>query len=519
MIPVIDLFAGPGGLGEGFSAFQNERNEHVFRIALSIEKDRFAHETLKLRSFFRQFSRSSVPEEYYDHLRGKLDRDELYRRFSDQANNADTEAWNAELGNYRKFRAEKIDERISEALNGADEWALIGGPPCQVYSVAGRSRVIPVDPEKYEKDQRHFLYKAYLRIIAEHRPCVFVMENVRGILTAEVRRKRIIDRLLNDLRHPVPAAKGGTANTNGSLAYRIYPLSNYSGDLELFETESEIDPAKFIIRSEYHGIPQARHRLILLGVRSDLFSRPDLLRNCDKKIAMWSAIQDLPRLRSRLSSGVDSGDTWVEAIRELIGLKALCNGSIDERLFADLCSKLDQLSSSLKTGDRFTEWKKQPLFETDWLHDARLGGVCNHISRSHMKADLWRYFFAACYASVHKQSPKLPQFPTPLLPKHENVTGVDKKDLIFKDRFRVQVRSKPATTVTCHIGKDGHYFIHPDALQCRSLTVREAARLQTFPDNYLFAGPVTAQYQQVGNAVPPLLARQLAKIVLQLFNK
>jgi DNA (cytosine-5)-methyltransferase 1 len=136
-----------------------------------------------------------------------------------------------------------------------------------------------------------------------------------------------------------------------------------------------------------------------------------------------------------------------------------------------------------------------------------------------MKSDLWRYFFAACHAAVHKRSPKLPDFPAPLLPEHDNVTGVDKKDMIFKDRFRVQVRAKPATTITCHIGKDGHYFIHPDPLQCRSLTVREAARLQTFPDNYLFAGPVTAQYQQVGNAVPPLLARQLAGLVYRLFLK
>src|SRR5947209_1773432 len=191
MIPVLDLFAGPGGLGEGFSAWRTERGEPLFRIVLSIEKEPFARETLKLRSFFRQFSTSDVPEEYYDHLRGKLERDDLYRRFPAEAQKADSEAWNAELGDYRKFRAAKIDERICNALSGADDWILIGGPPCQVYSVAGRSRVIPVDPEKYEKDRRHFLYKAYLRIIAEHRPPVFVMENVRGILTAEVGGKPI----------------------------------------------------------------------------------------------------------------------------------------------------------------------------------------------------------------------------------------------------------------------------------------------------------------------------------------
>lgn len=519
MIPVLDLFAGPGGLGEGFTAFQNESGEPVFRIALSIEKEAFAHETLRLRSFFRQFSKSDVPEEYYDHLRGKLSRDELYRRFPNEAEKADIEAWNAELGDYRRFRAAKIDERISQALNGADKWVLIGGPPCQVYSVAGRSRVIPVDPEKYEKDRRHFLYKAYLRIIAAHRPSVFVMENVRGILTAEVGGKPIIDRLLNDLRHPIPAAKGEDDNANGGLEYKIYPLANYSGDFDLFNEDSHTDPARFIIQSERHRIPQARHRFILLGVRSDIHARPNLLRTYSKTISMWKAIQDLPRLRSKLSAGNDSGDFWADAIRELIGMKALCNGSIDDSVFAAVSSKLDRLSTSLSTGNGFTQWDKQPIFQKDWFYDPRLGGVCNHVTRSHMKSDLWRYFFAGCYAAVHKRSPKLPDFPVPLLPKHENVTGVDKKDMIFKDRFRVQVRSRPATTVTCHIGKDGHYFIHPDPLQCRSLTVREAARLQTFPDNYLFAGPVTSQYQQVGNAVPPLLARQLAGLVYRLFAK
>ena len=519
MIPVLDLFAGPGGLGEGFTALQNEGGESVFRIVLSIEKEPFAHETLKLRSFFRQFSRSNVPEEYYDHLRGKLGRDDLYERFPGEAEKAAFEAWNAELGDYRKFRAATLDERISQALNGADQWVLIGGPPCQVYSVAGRSRVIPVDPEKYEKDRRHFLYKAYLRIIAEHRPPVFVMENVRGILSAEVGGRPIIDRLLNDLRHPVPAAKGAEGDENGGLEYKIYPLANYSGELDLFSgADSHIDPAEFIIRSEQHRIPQARHRFILLGVRSDVQSHPNLLRTYRKKVAMWKAIQDLPRLRSRLSSGTDSGDVWVDAIRELIGMKALCNGSFDDKVFAVISSKLDDLSTSLSTGNAFIEWKKQPVFQKDWFHDSRIGGVCNHVSRGHMKSDLWRYFFAACFAAVNKKSPILPDFPRPLLPKHENVRGVDEKDLIFKDRFRVQIRSKPATTITCHIGKDGHYFIHPDPLQCRSLTVREAARLQTFPDNYLFAGPVTAQYQQVGNAVPPLLARQLAGIVYRLFG-
>lgn len=513
MIPVLDLFAGPGGLGEGFSAFRNERGDNAFRIALSIEKERFARETLKLRSFFRQFPTNHAPEEYYDYLRGKLDLEGLYSRFPDQARKSDSEAWNAELGNYRKFRARKIDERITNALKSVKQWVLIGGPPCQAYSVAGRSRVIPVNPEKYERDRRHFLYKAYLRIIAEHRPPVFVMENVRGILTAEVRGKPIIDRLLADLRHPVPASKGLDGNPNGGLEYRIYPFGNCSDDLELLDTESHAEPAEFIIRSEEHCIPQARHRFILLGVRSDIKARPSGLRSCRKTIPMWAAIRDLPHLRSKLSNGNDSGDNWVDAIRELTDVIVPSDGYVDERVYGAISAKLTELSGNLSIGNDFAEWARKPLFHQEWFHDPRLHGVCNHVSRSHMKSDLWRYFFAACYATVHKRSPKLPDFPSTLLPSHDNVIGVNKKDMIFKDRFRVQVRAKPATTVTCHIGKDGHYFIHPDPLQCRSLTVREAARLQTFPDNYFFMGPVTAQYQQVGNAVPPLLARQLASIV------
>lgn len=518
VIPVIDLFAGPGGLGEGFSAFRDESGKQVFRITLSIEKEPFAHETLRLRSFFRQFSRAELPEEYYDHLRGKLDREELYRRFPGEAAKANSEAWNAELGDHRKFPAATIDVRIADALNGADDWILIGGPPCQVYSVAGRSRVIPVDPEKYEKDRRHFLYKAYLRILAEHRPPVFVMENVRGILTAEVGGKPIIDRLLSDLRRPGPAARGQNGSANGGLEYKIFPLANYSGDLNLFETDPHIDPADFIIHSERHRIPQARHRFILVGIRSDVGRRPALLRTYRQHAAMWPAIKDLPRLRSRVSSSADSGEKWVQAVRGVIDIIAAPDSNIDDQVYKVICSKLDRLSPNLPTGNGFYKWDKVPEFQHQWFHDPRLGGICNHISRGHMISDLWRYFFAACYATVHKRSPKLPDFPSKLLPAHQNVTGVDDHELIFKDRFRVQVRTKPATTVTCHIGKDGHYFIHPDSLQCRSLTVREAARLQTFPDNYFFAGPVTAQYQQVGNAVPPLLARQIAQIIADLFR-
>ncbi len=127
-----------------------------------------------------------------------------------------------------------------------------------------------------------------------------------------------------------------------------------------------------------------------------------------------------------------------------------------------------------------------------------------------MVSDLHRYLFASCYAKEYQYSPKLNMFPPGLLPNHRNV---DDENVPFDDRFRVQISGAPSTTIVSHISKDGHYYIHHDPSQCRSLTVREAARLQTFPDNYFFEGTRTQQYHQVGNAVPPFLAKQLGESV------
>jgi DNA (cytosine-5)-methyltransferase 1 len=151
-----------------------------------------------------------------------------------------------------------------------------------------------------------------------------------------------------------------------------------------------------------------------------------------------------------------------------------------------------------------------------WFYDVRLKGVVNHQSRSHLKQDLYRYLFATVFTQKHGKFPRMKdyeEFGKGLLPEH--LSALSGK---FTDRFRVQKKGIPATTVTSHISKDGHYFIHYDPAQMRSLTVREAARIQTFPDNYLFRGSRTAQYHQVGNAVPPYLAYQLARIVATLME-
>jgi DNA (cytosine-5)-methyltransferase 1 len=149
-----------------------------------------------------------------------------------------------------------------------------------------------------------------------------------------------------------------------------------------------------------------------------------------------------------------------------------------------------------------------------WLECSELLAISQHETRGHMASDLARYMFAAVFGNVHGYSPKAADFPLALSPNHKNWhSGV------FSDRFRVQLAQGASTTVTSHISKDGHYFIHPDPRQCRSLTVREAARLQTFPDDYLFLGNRTQQYVQVGNAVPPFLARQIASLLFKSISR
>jgi len=176
-----------------------------------------------------------------------------------------------------------------------------------------------------------------------------------------------------------------------------------------------------------------------------------------------------------------------------------------------------RIREDLQRGGEYCSSDRRPGCLPDWFFDPKLGGVLNHVTRGHISADLHRYLFASVYAETHGRGPLLQDFPKPLLPKHKNVRAA-LKETKFNDRFRVQLKGRPSTTVVSHISKDGHYFIHYDPTQCRSLTVREAARLQTFPDNYFFEGPRTEQYKQVGNAVPPLLAKQIAKIVADLFE-
>ncbi|MBM3824936.1 MAG: DNA cytosine methyltransferase [Verrucomicrobia bacterium] len=508
--PVIDLFAGPGGLGEGFSALR-PGGDPAFKIRLSIEKDPLAHQTLQLRAFFRQFPDKKAPDAYYDYLAGLIPREDLFKQYPAEAKKADQEAWHAELGG-EKFPPDLIDARIRDALGTRVNWVLIGGPPCQAYSLVGRSRVIGREGlAKYEADPRHELYRHYLRIIAVHQPPVFVMENVKGLLSAKVQEQHMFERIRSDLENPLDAVFG-PARRRETLRYRLVSLVVRNGDLL-----GRCEPEDFVVRAEDYGIPQARHRIILLGILAENERQTGLLKT-QTRVPIEDVISDLPRLRSGLSKEPDNPQAWRDAVLEIADSAWLHGPRVDDALRREVRTLLREVDASLDRGGIFVRPGRRVIrAHRNWFQDERLDAVCNHETRSHIRPDLHRYFFVSAFARIHNRSPLLEDFPPQLLPKHENVAEA-LEDTKFNDRFRVQCAGRPSTTVTSHISKDGHYFIHYDPTQCRSLTVREAARLQTFPDNYFFEGPRTQQYHQVGNAVPPLLARQIAEIVYRIFN-
>ncbi|WP_035054499.1 DNA cytosine methyltransferase [Andreprevotia chitinilytica] len=508
-IPIVDLFAGPGGLGEGFSSLSDGK---TFKIVVSAEMDYSSWQTLRLRAFYRLLKSTESPglEDYYKFCNGE----------AAQPWTTDTEeAWTAAGHEARQITLgtqdgnEELDKVLAKHLDVTKPWVLIGGPPCQAYSVVGRSRNRGNAEYKPEEDHRHFLYREYLRIIQRYRPSIFVMENVRGILTAKVADRQIFHEILVDLADP-DAALGVESDLPGYTIHSLVADATFSKGMN----PKDIDSSQFVICSEKHGIPQARHRVILLGIRDDVRVR---VGSIDKAQAptVKSLIGSLPKLRSTLSKQVDSDTNWnVEVKRHFNDLRTAAYEAGKNELADQLLLAGESVGGPLDRGGlRYPkvngEGSTGMATLDSWLLDPKLTRWLNHEARGHMTSDLKRYAYAAAFAKTTGASPfGHEQFDLPgLSPAHQNWESGK-----FPDRFRVQVADRPSTTITSHISKDGHYFIHYDPVQCRSLTVREAARLQTFPDNYFFQGNRTQQFHQVGNAVPPLLAYKIAHVVDQL---
>lgn len=411
----LDLFAGAGGLMEGFKRAGINFIAHV-------EKDKYCCETLKTRLFYHFLKENGEEDLYYKYLYDEISKEEFLNIYPGEFQEISEGVINAEINDQSLPSIVYTVKKRMKKKNIRSVDIIIGGPPCQAYSLVGRAR----DPYKMEKDPRNYLYRYYVSILEEFKPSMFVFENVPGILTAG----------------------------RGKL---------FSDIQEYFKKAGYIIDYR-ILNSVDFMVLQNRKRVILIGWRegSGLYY-PDF-----KKVQHNYRVKDL-----------------------LVDLPPLKPGEGEDR--KPLQYSGPPSDYLIKTGIR-----------TD--KDA----VIHHKAREHRAIDLEIYRIAIEY---YRNGKKLKYTDLPeTLQTHKNRHS-------FLDRFKVVDWEAPFShTVVAHISKDGHYYIHPDENQLRSITVREAARIQSFPDNYIFEGPRTQQFIQVGNAVPPLMAYAIAVEIKKLLG-
>lgn len=406
----LDLFAGAGGLSEGFV-------RAGFTPVAHVEADEAACFSLKTRVAYHWLKNSDQLDHYDDYLFGRLARQELYA-FIPQEQIASV--INSEIG---EDTLPQIFEEIDKLLQGKSLDLIIGGPPCQAYSLAGRSR----DKNGMKGDKRNYLYLHYAEFLKKYKPKYFLFENVLGLLSA------------ND--------------ENGAL--------HVDSMKEAFKEAGYETTVKVLTASNY-GVLQKRKRVILVG-------------NNDGRIGFYP-------LPEKWMPDVSAG----EVFKDLPVVKA-GEGSV-------LPSRLKEYSGSY-------------LYDAGIRNDNEWATL--HVARPHNSRDLEIYRIAVKQWAEHRK--RLHYYDLPDKVKtHKNQES-------FTDRFKVVAADLPvAHTIVAHIAKDGHYYIHPDIEQNRSLTPREAARFQTFPDDYFFESASektgrTAAYRQIGNAVPVLLAQKIAQ--------
>lgn len=388
----IDLFAGCGGLSEGFYRLG-------FRALAHVEINHWACETLRRR--MRYYGYKNVDKEVIEH----------------------------------DITASDIIEKIEEAVGGRNVDIIIGGPPCQAYSTAGRVR----DAKGMATDPRNYLFESYVKILEHYSPKFFVFENVTGLLSAKVDGSPIFPRIIQALGH------------------------NY---------DVISDPAILVHNTADYGVPQIRKRVIIMGVRKDInkISVEDLYNEVIKTHWNPDTSED-ERLGKKKFVDVK------QAIGDLPSVEPGCDASTDDFYYP--CNN-DFLKRIGKKG----------------IHPLR-----DHIARNHNALDRERFtVMIHNHWTFGQLRREMPQY------EHEHAR-------VFDNSYVVQWWDLPSKTILAHIHKDGFQFIHPDEKQARSFTVREAARIQSFPDDFEFAGSRGEKYKQIGNAVPPLFAEALAKSV------
>jgi len=396
----IDLFAGAGGLSEGFI---REEFEPVAHVEMSAE----AADTLKTRIAFHHFSQKKNLTKYYSYLQQDISRNELWDSIPQHLLES---VINEEISDNT---IESIFEKIDSQLDEKKVDVIIGGPPCQAYSLVGRSR----DPNRMKGDKRNFLFRYYAKFLIRYKPKYFVFENVLGLLTA-----------------------GNAKYLNEML--ELFEQIGYSADMK-------------VLNAEEYGVLQKRRRVIIIGRKGKTkFQFPEL----QKMENNWQTKRDL-----------------------FFDLPYLKPGQ--ELEVADYTKNINEYLKKTETRNG-------------------INYTTQHITRNHNDRDLEIYSLAIDKWLNDRQRLKYNDIPK-RLQTHKNTEA-------FLDRYKVIDPTGHSHTVVAHIAKDGHYYIYPDLKQVRSISVREAARIQSFPDNYFFEGGRSAAFKQIGNAVPPLMAEKIA---------
>ena len=403
----IDLFAGAGGLSEGFI-------REGFHPVAHVEMNKEACDTLKTRLAFHHLSQNKETKIYFSYLQNEISRQELWKLIPSEIIDS---VINDEISSKT---IENIFSQIDGKLDSKNVDLIIGGPPCQAYSLVGRSR----DPNRMAGDKRNFLFRYYAQFLIRYQPKHFVFENVLGLLTAGNKK------YLNEM-------------------------------IQLFESIGYSVAEPTVLNAEEYGVLQRRRRVIIIGQRGKRkfhFPKPETIEN------NWQTKRDL-----------------------LFDLQKLKPG--------------DELSVA-----KYTKPINGYLKQTRTRNGVDF--VTQHITRQHNKRDLEIYSIAIDKWLNEKKRLKYDELPT-RLQTHNNIKA-------FLDRYKVVDPIGHSHTVVAHIAKDGHYYIYPDIKQVRSISVREAARIQSFPDDYFFEGGRTSAFKQIGNAVPPLMAQALAKKIFEL---